>query len=161
MKLKQLLLLIPLLLVGCSDSENDADKHTAKEWAMMEVENDYYQLDDDGTLLTHDVVTQAPSKESVDELIADGGSVVVSANGYCYVTDDGDGWEYYGVYFKHTLITEASGGIKECTYFSAIAWEDESLFKHLINNAFGLKLERAKFSEQQILDLDIGELTWN
>ena len=151
MKAKQLLLLIPLLLVGCSDSENDADKHTAKGWTMMEVENDYHQLDDDGVLLTHDAVTQPLSKEIINEIIADGDSISILVNNYYRVVEE-NGLEYYAVFFKHMLIAETSGGLKECTYVSSIAWEDKTIF---------YDYEHAKFSEQQILDLDIGELTWN
>ncbi len=151
MKTLKTLLLLVVAVITLSGCGNDTNKHSAKDWAMMEVEKDYYQLDDDGVLLTHDAVTQAPSKEIVDELIADGDSVRFLANNYCYVVEE-NGLEYYFVYFKHTLIAQTSSGLKESTYLSAIAWEEKTIYSDY---------ENAKFSEQQILDLDIGELTWN
>ena len=148
--LKTILLLIVavITLSGCG---NDANKHSAKEWAMMAVENDYYQLDDDGVLLTHDAITQPVSKEIIDEIIADGDSIKVLSNNYNHVVEE-NGLEYYVVFFKHMLIAETSNDLKECTYVSVITWEDKTIF---------YDYEHAKFSEQQILDLDIGELTWN
>lgn len=143
-----LLLLVAITLSGCDSNENN---HSAKEWAMLAVENDYHQLDDDGVLLTHDAITQPLSKEIIDEIITNDDSIVILANNYCHVTEE-DGYEYYGVCFKHTLITETSGGLKEYTYFSGIAWKDETIF---------YDYEYAKFGENQILDLDIVELTWN
>ena len=144
------ILLLSLVAITLSSCGYDENLHSAKEWAMMAVENDYHQLDDDGVLLTHDAITQPLSKEIIDEIIADGDSINILDNNYCHVM--GDDWEYYGVYFKHTLIAETSHGLKECTYVSAIAWEDKAIF---------YDCENAKFSEQQILDLDIGELAWN
>lgn len=133
-----LLLLVAITLSGCDSNEN---KHSAKEWAMLEVENDYHQLDDDGVLLTHDAITQPVSKEIIDEIIADGDSIKILSNNYNHVVEE-NGLEYYAVFFKHMLIAETSDGLKECTYVSSIAWEDETIF---------YDYEHAKFSEQQIL----------
>lgn len=151
MKTLKTLLLLVVAVITLSGCGNDANKHSAKEWAMMAVENDYYQLDDDGVLLTHDAVTQPVSKEIIDEIIADGDSIKVLVNNYYHVAEE-NGLEYYAVFFKHMLIAETSDGLKECTYVSAIAWQDKTIF---------YDYEYAKFSEQQILDLDVGELTWN
>lgn len=151
MKTLRTLLLLVVAVITLSGCGNDANKHSAKEWTMMEVENDYHQLDDDGILLTHDAVTQPLSKEIINEIIADGDSISILVNNYYHVVEE-NGLEYYAVFFKHMLIAETSDGLKECTYVSSIAWENKTIF---------YDYEYAKFSEQQILDLDIGELTWN
>jgi len=151
MKTLRTLLLLVVAVITLSGCGNDANKHSAKEWTMMEVENDYHQLDDDGILLTHDAVTQPLSKEIINEIIADGDSISILVNNYYRVVEE-NGLEYYAVFFKHMLIAETSDGLKECTYVSSIAWENKTIF---------YDYEYAKFSEQQILDLDIGELTWN
>lgn len=152
MKALRTLLLIVVAVITLSGCGNDANKHSAKEWTMMEVERDYYQLDDDGVLLTHDAVTKPLSKEIINEIIADGDSISILVNNYCRVVKE-NGLEYYAVFFKHALIAETFGGrLKECTYVSSIVWEDKTIF---------YDYEHAKFSEQQILCLGIGELTWN
>ena len=126
-------------------------KLSAKEWVKLAVEEEHYQLDDDGYLLTHTVVIQTPSLELVEE--AEGETY----KDYLYVKDD-DG-NYYMAFFKHYLVVEKYGGkIEEYVYISAIAWEDRDWLNRSLNNAFGTKPKEMGIYEWQILDLDIEEL---
>lgn len=139
-----------LSLVALRQIQNEGLK-SAKEWVMMAVEQEHYQLDDDGYLLTHTVVLQTPSLELVEE--AEGETY----KDYLYAKD-GD-VNYYMAFFKHYLIVEKYGGkIEEYVYISAIAWKDMNGLDRLINKAFGIKAKEIGIYEWQILDLDIEEL---
>jgi hypothetical protein len=134
--------------LGIFQETRNVGLKSPKEWVMMAVEEEeYYQLDDDGYLLTHTVVNQTPSLELVEEAEGD------TYKDYLYVKDD-DG-NYYMAFFKHYLVVEKYGGkIEEYVYISAIAWEDRNGLDRLVNKAFGIK----GIYEWQIQDLDIEEL---
>lgn len=143
MKRFSILALALLSLVGCSTSN---EKKIAMEWAKMAVEEEHYILDDDGYLLTHTAVIQTPSLEFVEEVEAE------TYGDYLYVKDD-DG-DYYEAFFKHYLVVEKySGKLEEYVYLSAIAWR----FETKIKSSNPIKL---KFTEYEIIDLDIEELEW-
>lgn len=144
--------LIALILsLGAFRQIQNEGLKSAKEWAMMAVENEHYQLDDDGYLLTHAVVIQTPSLELVEETEGD------TYEDYLYVKDS-DG-NYYMAFFKHYLVVEKYGGkIEEYVYISAIAWEDRDWLNRSLNNAFGIKPKEIGIYQWQIQDLDIEEL---
>ena len=140
MKKISILALALLSLVSCSNSN---EKKTAMEWAKIAVEEEHYILDDDGILLTHTAVTQTPSLELVEEVKGE------TYGDYLYVKDD-DG-DYYVAFFKHSLVVETYYKIKEYVYISAIVWRFE------IKSSNPIKL---KFTEDEIVDIDIAELEW-
>lgn len=140
MKKISILALALLSLVSCSNSN---EKKTAMEWAKIAVEEEHYILDDDGILLTHTAVTQTPSLELVEEVEGE------TYGDYLYVKDD-DG-DYYVAFFKHSLVVETYYKIKEYVYISAIVWRFE------IKSSNPIKL---KFTEDEIVDIDIAELEW-
>ena len=133
------LIALMISLGACRQIQNEGLK-PAKEWVMMAVEEEYYQLDNGSGvyLLTHTAVIQTPSLELVEEVEGE------TYGDYLYVKDD----NYCMAFFKHYLVVEDYNYIKEYVYVSAIAWEDRSSLKRSFNNAFGIY-------EWQIQDLDI------
>ena len=145
--------LIALIIsLGVSRQIQNVGAKSAKEWAMMAVEEEeYYQLDDGGNLLTHTAVIQTPSLELVEEVEGE------TYGDYLYVKDnDGD---YYMAFFKHYLVVENYNYIEEYVYVSAIAWEDRSSLKRSFNNAFGIKPKEIGIHLWQIQDLDIEKVS--
>lgn len=146
--------LLSLIIVGGAIKQTQSfGKHSAKEWAMIAVEEEHYQLDDDGYLLTHTAVIQTPSLELVEE--AEGKTY----KDYLYVKDDDD--SYYMAFFKHSLIVEKYGGaVEEYVYISAIAWVDNNILEKSFYNVFGISQHNIEFDYSQIIDLDIEEVEW-
>lgn len=134
--------LIALMIsLGVSHQIQNEGLKSAKEWAMMAVEQEYYQLDNGNGvyLLTHTAVIQTPSLELVEEVEGE------TYGDYLYVKDNvGD---YYMAFFKHYLVVEDYNDIEEYVYVSAIAWEDRNGVSRLVNKEF--------IYEWQIQDLDI------
>ena len=146
--------LIALIIsLGVSRQIQNVGAKSAKEWAMMSVEQEYYQLDNGNGvyLLTHTAVIQTPSLELVEEVEGE------TYGDYLYVKDnDGD---YYMAFFKHYLVVENYNAIEEYVYISAIAWEDRSSLKRSFNNAFGIKPKEIGIHLWQIQDLDIEKVS--
>ena len=135
--------LIALMIgLGAFKQIQNVGLKSAKEWVMMAVEEEeYYQLDDNGNLLTHTAVIQTPSLELVEEVEGE------TYGDYLYVKDD-DG-DYYMAFFKHYLVVENFNYIEEYVYVSVIAWEDRS---------FGIKPKENRIHQWQIQDLDIEQI---
>lgn len=148
MKKISILALALLSLVGCATSN---EKKTAMEWAKIAVEEEHYILDDDGILLTHTAVIQAPSLELIEEVEGE------TYGDYLYVKDD-DG-DYYMAFFRHYLVVEIYNYKNyfyihnEYIYISTIVWR----LKKEINYSNPIKL---KFTEDEIIDINIEELEW-
>lgn len=135
------LIALMISLGACRQIQNEGLK-SPKEWVMMAVEEEYYQLDNGNGvyLLTHTAVIQTPSLELVEEVEGE------TYGDYLYVKEwNGDG-DYYMAFFKHYLVVENYNDIEEYVYVSAIAWEDRSSLKR--------SLEIGIY-EWQIQDLDI------
>ena len=134
------LIALMISLGACRQTQNEELK-SPKEWVMMSVEQEYYQLDNGNGvyLLTHTAVIQTPSLELVEEVEGE------TYGDYLYVKDN-DGDYYMMAFFKHYLVVEGYNYIKEYVYVSAIAWEDRSSLKR--------SLEIGIY-EWQIQDLDI------
>ena len=145
------LIALMISLGACRQIQNEELK-SPKEWVMMSVEEEYYQLDNGNGvyLLTHTAVIQTPSLELVEE--AEGETY----GDYLHVKDDDD--NYYMAFFKHYLVVDDYNYIKEYVYMSAIAWEDRSSLNHSLKNFFGTNPKKIGIHQWQILDLDIEEV---
>lgn len=140
-----------MISLGVFQQIQNVGLKSAKEWVMMAVEEEeYYQLDDNGNLLTHTAVIQTPSLELVEEVEGE------TYGDYLYVKDD-DG-NYYMAFFKHYLVVENFNYIEEYVYVSVIAWEDRSSLKRSFNNAFGINPKEIGIHQWQIQDLDIEQI---
>lgn len=128
-------------------------KHSVREWAITAVEEEHYQLNDDGYLLTHNTVLQSPSLELLEE------SRGKNKNGFLYGRDN-EGYFYQAI-FEHTLLVEKyDGNMNKYVYLSAISWRDNSRLETSFYNFFGLDSNKVGFAFSQIIDLDIERVEW-
>lgn len=141
-------LLSLIIVIGSFKQIQVSGKHSAKEWAIIAVEEEHYQLDDDGYLLTHSIVLQPPSLELLEE------GRDKNINGFLYGRDN-EGYFYQAI-FEHTLFVEKyDGKINKYVYLSAIAWRSNSF-----DAFFGLNPNKAVFNYSQIIDLDTVDVEW-
>lgn len=141
-------LLSLIIVIGLFKQIQVSGKHSAKEWAIIAVEEEHYKLDDDGYLLTHSLVLQPPSLEILEEGRNE------NINGFLYGRDN-EGYFYQAI-FEHTLFVQKyDGKINKYVYLSGVAWRYNK-------RLFDIKPDPDKivFNYSQIIHLDTEDVEW-